>query len=1120
MKKKHESDGLGLLSRSVFKILRVMKLMMVLICFVGLLSSFGKSYSQNTKLSVEFKSSTIESVLNYIESRTDYSFMYDNKKIDVSRKINISAKDKTVEAILDQLFDNGVSYKMIGKHIIITHREEQPSISSDQQQKSISGKVTDSSGAPIPGVSIVVKGTTTGTITDSNGNYSLSNIPENATLQVSFVGMKTQEIQVAGKTTIAVVMEEETIGIDEVVAVGYGTQKKVNLSGSVSSVSSETLAKSSVQNTANLLQGRMPGLEIIQPSGKPGNDDPSIRIRGIGSYGASISPLVLIDGIAGSLASIAPDNIETVTVLKDAASASIYGARAANGVILITSKNAKNGESSLEYTLNVGIQNATRIPEFIWNSAEYMEMYNSARLRNGQTAFYTQEQIDSYKNATDRTQYPNFNWPEYYFKTATVYNHTLNFAKATEASKFRLGLNYSDQDGILPVFKSKKFTANLNYENQILKGVNIGSTINLFYNTRTEPQANDDFSLIKGIYGRSPLASPFLPDGRKASGRAYSTEPFSTIAPITFTNGKREYDTYTANAQVFAIIDIAKGLQWESKGAVGFYNGFSKLRAYSTASQYYYYQKLPGEEDYTIDQSVGDPFTLGLSNNYSVTIVPTLNSVLRYNTNINRHAIGAMLGYEQTSSYTRSIYGYRQTFASDHLDELDAGSSVGQNLNGTSSEWALQSFFGRVNYAFKDRYLFEGNMRYDGTSRVQAAHRWGIFPSFSGAWRISEESFIKDNLKWINNLKIRGSYGILGNQGIGDYPYQSVFSFKNYSYGSIVDQGVVVTKMTDKNLQWEKTKILNFGIDADAFNGLIGIGLDWYKKDTYDILAKIPVALSVGVDGPVSNNGKLQNKGLELELRHSNRIGELHYNVNFQVAGFKNKLVSIVTPTKGVNEVGLPYNSFYLYEWEGIFQSQDEIDNSATQNNNPKPGDLKIKDQNGDKIIDANDRRSYDPYPQFSYSLNMNLEWKRFNLSIFLQGVEGSHVLLSDYANFPFREGIPPKAEFRNAWTSENHSNSIPAIHTFDYVGVYGYTSTYLLKNSSYLRLKNIYLSYALPERILHPLKMKEMSVYFSGDNLVTFSNFDDGDPEVSQGTSVYQYPQVRSMNVGVKIKF
>jgi TonB-linked SusC/RagA family outer membrane protein len=990
------------------------------------------------------------------------------------------------------------------------------SITSD---KVISGQINDVEGNPLEGASVSVKGTSRGVVTDNKGSFSLTITDADRVLIITLIGYKSREVSVDGNLIIT--LESDAIGLADVVVVGYGAQKKVNLTGSVSSVTAKTLSTSAVPNSANLLQGRMPGLEVIQPSGRPGNDDPMIRIRGMGSFGASSSPLVLIDGIIGSITSIAPNDIESVTVLKDAASASIYGARAANGVILITTKKAKRGSSSLEYNLDIGFQNATAVRDLVWDSAEYMEMYNAARLRSGLTTFYTADQINDYKNATDRTQFPNYNWPEHIFKTAKIVNHSLSFSKATENSRFRLGLNYTDQDAILPVFNSKRYTVNINYDNQVLKAVRVGTIVNFLNRENIEPQGAGDIDLNRAIYGRSPLARPFLPDGRKSSGRAYATEPFSVFAPIAFTNGDIKGSIYSVKAQAYVIVDILKGLQWETKGAYNMDYFFRKTHTFATPGEFYFYQKEPGQDDYSVDLSVGSPVGLGVTDYTTFSTTPTIYSTLKYNTNIADHEINAMVGYENQSNNYRLLSGTRLRFPTAGLAELNAGSPDGQSLGGTANAWALQSYFARLAYNYQGKYLLEGNLRYDGTSRVQKDHRWGAFPSISAGWRMSEEGFIKNNVKWLDNLKIRASYGLLGNQEIGLYPYQDIFGYANYSFGTSVNQGVRLSRMTDKNLQWEKTKILDLGIDVDIANGLFGLSFDYFKKNTFDILATLPVPASIGLTGAITNDGALKNTGMELELRHSNNIGKLQYDANFQISGFRNELVSIVTPTLGVREVGLPYNSFFIYEWEGIFQSQDEIDKAPKQiYNSPKPGDLKIKDQNGDGKVDVDDRVSYSPFPKFNYSFNLNVEYKRFSLSVFLQGVKGSHVFLSDWLTFPFREGVPPKAEFRNAWTPENRSTTVPAIHDFAYSGVYGYSSTYLLRNSSYLRLKNVYLSYALPDNILNRIKIKQMSVYVSGSNLLTFTKFNDGDPEVREGTSVTQFPQVRIINFGLNLNF
>jgi len=989
---------------------------------------------------------------------------------------------------------------------------------SQDQNGMVTGVVSSNEG-PLYGVNVTAENGNAKTVTNEKGAYTI-NVGQDDFLVFTMVGYVTQRIKVDGNIVDATLQPVSGV-LDEVVVVGYGTQKRSSVTGAVSSVSSAELGKSAVPNSANLLQGRLPGLEVIQSTGRPGNDEPLIRVRGMGSFGASSNPLILIDGVQGSLSSISPHDIESVTVLKDAASASIYGARAANGVVLVTSKKGKAGSSALDYNYNLGIQNATSVLDLIWDSAEYMELYNQARERAGKPPVYTQQQIDDYRFATDRTKYPNFNWPDYIFKTGIAHDHALSFSKATETNKFRIGLSYYDQGGVLPVFESKRYTANLNYENQVSNKVKVGTIVNFLNVNSVEPQGNSAIDLMRAIYNRSPLAMPYLPDGRKSSGRAYSSEDFSVWAPTAFTNGNRIGNTYAAKAQLMLSYDILENLTWETTGSFSLNYLFNKSHGYSTVGEYYFYQTVPGEDDYRMDQSVGQPVYLGVSDFHSTSLTPMLYSTLKYHVDIANHKVDAMIGYEQQTNNYREISGARQTFPSPLLEELNAGSPTGQSLAGTANSWALQSFFARVGYNFLNKYLIEGNVRYDGTSRVHANNRWGIFPSVSAGWMLSEENFLKRD--WMNSLKLRTSVGLLGNQEIGLYPYQDIFAASNYSYGSGVEQGVAMGRMTDKNLQWEKTRVVDIGLDGEFFDGLVGFEIDVYKKNTYDILTTLPVPGALGLTGPITNDGKLENTGIEVGLTHRNAIGKLYYDVSLQYAANKNKVTSILTPTIGVVEVGLPYNSYYIYEWTGIFQSQEEIENSPKQNNNPKPGDLKIKDQNNDGVVDADDRVSYSRFPKANYSMNLNVAWKNFGLSVFLQAVQGAKANLNagNWTSFPFREGIPPGVEFRNAWTPDNPSNTVPAIHDYSYIGVYGYASTYLLRSSSYLRLKNVYLSYTLPENFLsHSIGLKGLTVFGSGNNLLTFTKFKDGDPERLEGTDLPQYPQVRSFNFGLNVKF
>lgn len=1113
------------------KIGRVMKLTTI-IYFVCLMQVSATVYSQSTRFTFHVENMKVVDVLKRIEDSSKFRFFYQNEQVDVNRSVSIKVNDATVEQILDEMFaGKEIGYKVMRDFLILLSPKDLQAgqLGADAvrafQQKSVSGKVTDSGGQPLPGVTVTVKGTTQGTITDADGNYSLSNVPDNATLVFSFVGMRSQEVVAGNKTNIDVVMEEDLIGIEEVVAIGYGVQKKVNLTGSVSSVSSNVLLERATTNATNLLQGRVTGLQITQPTGQPGRDDAIMQIRGLGSFGASSSPLVLINGIAGSLSNLAPNDIESISVLKDAASASIYGSRAANGVILIKTKEAKG--ASLEYHLDIGVHNATRLPELITNSAEYMELYNSAVQRSGMSPIYTQAQIDAYKNATDREQYPNFDWVDYYFNPAMAYNHYLSLSNVTGKSSYKFSLNYLDQDGILPNIKYKKYNANLNFLNQITKAIRVGTNMNAVLKDNHEPPGWGLTSPL-AVYQHGPTYKPFLPDGsgRKTS-MAYPGEGHNITAPLTFSNGSRETKNYALSGQVFSDVNLSKGLVWTVKAAIDYSDNFTKDHIYAT-KEHYLYQKLPGESDYTLDERVTAPVGVGVTDNYNKAIKQTLYSVLNYNTTLGEnHQIEALAGYEQEYFKYQYLEGNRKVFPLISLKEINAGSSNGQSLSGSAYEYSLRSYFGRLGYNFKNKYLFEFNSRYDGTSRVSETHRWGFFPSASMGWRVSEEKFISEKYAWINNLKFRASYGVLGNQAIGNYPYQDILSLTGYPFSGNTSQGVLITRLTDKDLRWESTKIIDIGVDLDIKNGLFGLTFDWFKKNTFDILASKPVPRSIGLSGPTTNDGELQNTGIELELRHGKRIGEFAYNLNFMLSTYKNELLSIVTETKGINEVGLPYNSFYIYEMEGIFRSQEDIESSPEHVfYTPRPGDIKIKNQNGDEVIDADDRVSISPYPDFTYSFGMNAEWKRFKLAAFFQGVQGLRTRIYGWGYDPFVQGDPPSVRFRDAWSPTNPEGKEPAIYFGSgwyeggYPGVYAYPSTYHLPDASYLRLKNINLSYNVPKHITGRLRLQDLEIYVSGDNIFTITKFPGLDPELPTSTTRGSaYPQVRILNVGLKVK-
>ena len=1117
------------------KLLFAMRLT-ILFFFLGLMGLSASTYSQKTKLSLDLKNVSIAEVLKAIESQSEFVFIYENEALKLDKKVSINVNEITIDKILDEVLeDTGTSFEIVEKQIVLTNIDGvtelqilKPKFENEAQQpknNEISGSIKDSKGSTLPGVSVVVKGTTLGIITDVDGKFSLSVPSDATTLVFSFVGMRTQEVKLVGKKSVDVVMSEEIAELDEVVAVGYGTQKKINMTGSVASVSSKTLSTRVTANPSDLLQGRLPGLEVIQPTGQPGRDDAIMKIRGLGSFGAGSNPLVLVDGVIGSISNLSANDIESVTVLKDAASASIYGARAANGVILVITKGAKKG-ASFEYQLDMSRHSATRLPNLVTNSADYMEFYNKARVRAQQAPLYTQTEIDAYRNATDKEQYPNFDWMDYYFNPAQVVNHYFAFSNVTEKSTFKTSVNYLDEPGILPVIGMKKYNFQLNATNQLSKRVKVGTVLNAYYKNIMEPPGWDLTGAL-AVYQAGPNYKPTLPDG---SGRlvawAYPKEGHNATSPALFTghNGSRQTQNYGVNGQMYVDINLIKGMVWTTKAAVNF--GVDKIKDHiAQTREHYYYHKLPGETDYSLSTVTSPSSNSGVTDQYQISVLPSLSSVVNYETKLNGiHNLRAMLGVEQQSYKYQYVMGKRPAFPTTTLKELNSGSSVGITNGGSANEWALRGYFGRIGYDYNGKYLIEANARYDGTSRVAEANRWGFFPSVSAGWRMSEEGFLKNKVEWLDNLKLRGSYGILGNQEIGNYPYQDILTLNSYGYSSGLAQSVEYRRLTDKNLRWESTRILDFGLDMDMKNGLFGFTVDWFNKYTYDILTALPVPASLGISGPITNDGELQNRGFEIELRHRNQIGEFTYDVNFMVSHYKNELKKIAVPSIGVKEVGLPYNSIYLYEFNGVFDDQADINNSPKQVlKTPQPGDVKVKDQNGDNIVDAKDRVSYSPYPEFTYSLGLNLNWRGFSLSAFFQGVQNVRTLIYGWGIDPFVQMDPPQTKYYDSWSPTNPTSDIPAVWlgSGGSPGNNGYLTTYHLPDASYLRLKNLNISYTLPKRITEKISSKEFTVYVSGDNILTFTKFPGIDPELpSQNTRGSAYPQVTILNLGLKVKF
>lgn len=996
------------------------------------------------------------------------------------------------------------------------------------QDLKVTGTVEDANGDALVGVTVIVEGSSKGTVTGLDGDFSIS-VPKGAKLSFSYVGYET--VKLTASPQMKVIMSEDRKLLDEVVVVGYGQQKKINLTGAVSSVDGEELTSRVAANASQLLQGRVPGLQIVQNSANPGAESSSIQIRGQGTFSsAGSNPLVLIDGVEGDMDKLNPNVIENITVLKDAASASIYGARAANGVILITTKNGAEGRLNIDYSFNYAWQSPTTKQKRIINSAEYMTLFNKALEHTGgdiATKGYKQEWIDAYANAAPNDpEYPNHDWYDDIIKTAPMQQHFLSVNGGKSGTTYNIGFGYLDQDGMVIKTGFKRYDVQVNLRSTYGR-VTFGTNINLSKSNRRSTAytagnaltTNETEDLILCMFAQGPYYSPYLPDGRYASsgyaGRGHNKAPLA----VANSGGGKRWNTNYVLASAFARVNIIDGLDAEVKGSVKYNNTLAKALTVSCTA-YTFHPNEFGEHQESIYNSDVNTLTVQQTTSNQYTFFGTLNYKKSF---IDKHNLNVMAGYNQENYRYDLIGGYRTGVPTNTLWELNTAETAGQTNEGRAYEWAIQSLFGRLNYDFEGRYLFEASFRYDGTSRLSKDRRWGVFPAFSAGWRISEEKFLID-YAWISNIKLRGSWGKLGNQNIGNYPYQDTLESVKYNFGGIVNQGFTQTALTNTEIMWETTTSTNVGLDFGFLQNRLYGTVEWYKKRTKDILRTLQVPSHVGVTAPTVNDGIMDNWGWEFSLGWRDNIGDFSYGITANLETYKNKLVKFgarqINSNGTIREEGLPWDSYYMYIFDGIYQNEQELQDLKPLSNIAKPGDMKFKDLDGDGKITDNDRAVVGgAFPKFNYGFTINAEWKGIDISAFFQGVEGKKTYLKEWGIAPFRQGSIPSVFWRDAWDGEGTSNTIPHIFNDNYAPNTAINTWYLC-DASYLRLKNLQIGYTLPEAWMKKIHFQSVRVYFSGDNLWTHTKMFQGlDPErTAKNSRGVIYPQAKTISFGIKV--
>lgn len=995
------------------------------------------------------------------------------------------------------------------------------------QNHSISGNVKNTSGEPLPGVTIVIKGSTTGTITDSNGKFNVGNISPDATLIFSFIGMKTQEIPIAGKTDISVVLNEESVGLEEVVAIGYGTARKQDLSGAVGVVGGNELAQRKTTMVSQALQGAVPGVMVTRTGGAPGSTS-TIRVRGITTIGDS-DPLVIIDGVPGGINTINPNDIESISVLKDAASASIYGSRAAAGVILITTKRANDNSLSLNYNYEFGVEGATTFSDFV-DVQTYMRMANeqvwndAGNPAGGEYGLFPKEKIDNYYslNAENPNLYPITDWADMILnKYAPRESHYLDVVAGSKAIKTKVSLGYDKNKALYDGYTFERLTARLNNDITINKNIKVAVDLHLKRSITERPYDNP----MSRIRFSGPVFAAVWADGRIAEGKT-GTNMYAAVKYGGFNNswsnevgGKISLDiTPVKDLTISAIVSP----------------NFSPVKGKSFRKAITY----AGAEDPTAIVGYIEGHTSTLlretrNDNYSVTSQLLAN----YSKKIGNHNFNLLLGYEDFYAFSESLSASRDQYELSAYPYLDLGSLAYRDNSGSAYENAYRSYFGRIMYNYQNRYLLQANIRYDGSSRFDKNYRWGSFPSFSAGWVLTEESFLKDNAI-VPYAKLRLSWGTLGNERIGNYPYQSSIEFGNaffYKGNNIVSaQSAFQSKYAIRDISWETTESINIGADLGLFNNKLRISGDYYIKTTKDMLLALEIPDYLGLDNPDQNTGKMETKGWEAEIGWNSNIGELKYSIGLNISDFKSVMGDLGgTEFLGakIKTEGSEFDEWYGYISDGLFQTQEEVANSPKLSSSVKPGDIKYVDISGpDGVPDGIINSVYDrvllggSLPRYMFAGNVNLSYKNFDFSMVFQGVGKQNAHLNSDAVKPLEQNWSnaPKFLENNYFSTYNTAEQnlkvqYPRLSQSSSGNNYA-MSDYWLFEGRYLRLKNLTVGYTLPDLKLSGLDIQSLRIYLSTTDLFSWDKYPKGwDPETN---SLDSYPITRSLLVGLSVKF
>lgn len=1100
--------------KQIFRIMRISTFLLMVCVFC---SYAGNAHSQNAKVSIRMNNVKLDKILNEIENQTDYLFIYNNQ-VDINKITSVKVKNEAVAQVLDKILSGtGINYELEGTHIILT-TEAIKDLHAQQQAKTVTGTVTDVSGEPIIGANIRIKGTTTGTITDIDGNFSIEAEPQSV-IEVSYIGYLTQETVINNQKSIRFLLKEDTKTLDEVVVIGYGVQKKADLTGSVANINTEKLNTQSNANIGQALQGKIAGVDIVSQGGAPGSGT-RIMVRGIGTLN-NASPLYIVDGMyMNSIDHINPNDIASIDVLKDASSAAIYGSRAANGVIIVTTKEGSNteGKPIIDLSVNLGISTASKFLDML-DAKGWAEVTTIARQAIGKPA------LDM---ATDLANKPDNDWQDIMFRPALMQNYNLSVKGGGKYSTYYTGLGYFNQDGIVKGTNYQRY--NIQSKNDYKRGIFSAGTNLIISFSHDKPLHQE---LRGGMIGTILQSVPTLEkydDTREGGYGGTYGDVVNIPHPLAIIDDNI-MDRYNENVKIFANlyaqIELFKGLKYKLNLTPDF--SFERYKNYL------------------------NKYDFGLATNSITQLTERqrrrrnilVENLLTFDRTFGEHKISALAGYTYQDSRFRHIQAYGEGLPQG-LEEIDAATTNRSN-EGNSWRSVLTSILGRVFYSYQNKYLFTATIRQDGSSKFGKNNRYGYFPSFSLGWNVAEEKFM-ENVHWLDQLKLRGGYGVLGNQEIDNYQYSSTITTGiNYPDGNGgLLQGAFPKNFANPDIKWEETAMTNVGIDFMAFNNRLSLTADYYVKNTKDILLTVPIPISSGgANDPIRNAGKIRNNGFEFNLGWMDQPNpDISYGINLIGSFNKNKVIAMGSESGSIKggstnqnittsetKAGYPIGGYWLISTAGYFNSQEEVDAYAKDGKKiqpaAEPGDIKFVDANNDGVINDDDRVFQgSPFPDFTFALNGNMRYKNFDLSIGLQGVLGNKIYNATRQTLEdVTKGSNFLASCLDYWTPENKNASHPRLTWDDPNRNTRAESDRYLENGSYLRLRSVQLGYTFPQTWFKGA-IQHARVYINAENLFTITSYSGYSPDVNADNANYRgfdnfiYPTNRTFMLGLNVTF